>query len=58
MGQELECIHENPVKGRNVDEPECRRYSSVRNYLGVQEWMYVSNGSGKYAFPRRSVGTR
>ena len=30
----LEYVHEDQVKRRDIDEPECRRYSNVRNYLG------------------------
>ncbi len=35
MRQKLEYIHYNPVKRGYVDKPEHWRYSSARNYLGV-----------------------
>ena len=36
MEQKLEYIHENPVKRGYVDRPEHWRYSSMRNYLGLE----------------------
>ena len=34
MRQKIEYIHNNPVRRGYIDEPECWRYSSVRNYTG------------------------
>jgi len=36
MLQKLEYIHDNPVKRGYVDEPVHWRYSSARNYAGMQ----------------------
>ncbi|MEW5958231.1 MAG: transposase [Chloroflexota bacterium] len=36
MRQKIEYIHQNPVKRGYVDKPEHWRYSSARNYLGMQ----------------------
>lgn len=36
MQQKLEYIHQNPVKRGYVDKPEHWRYSSARNYLGLE----------------------
>jgi REP element-mobilizing transposase RayT len=36
MIQKIEYIHDNPVKRGYVDLPEHWRYSSVRNYLGME----------------------
>lgn len=35
MEQEIEYIHNNPVKRGYVDEPAYWRYSSARNYAGL-----------------------
>jgi REP element-mobilizing transposase RayT len=36
MRQKLDYIHHNPVKRGYVDRPEHWRYSSARNYLGLE----------------------
>lgn len=36
MRQKLDYIHQNPVKRGYVDLPEHWRYSSARNYLGLE----------------------
>ena len=36
MRQKLEYIHNNPVKRGYVDDPLCWRYSSARNYEGLE----------------------
>ena len=41
LRQELECIHQNPVKRGYVDEPEHWRRSSARNYAGREGLMEV-----------------
>lgn len=34
--QKIEYIHNNPVRRGYVDEPKCWRYSSARNYEGLE----------------------
>jgi hypothetical protein len=34
--QKVEYIHQNPVRRGYADEPEHWRYSSARNYAGMQ----------------------
>lgn len=41
MGQKIEYIHQNPVKRGYVDKPEHWRYSSARNYLGMEGLLEV-----------------
>jgi REP element-mobilizing transposase RayT len=36
LRQKLEYIHDNPVRRGYVDRPEHWRYSSARNYLGLE----------------------
>lgn len=36
MRQKLEYIHNNPVKRGYVDHPEHWRWSSARNYAGLE----------------------
>jgi REP element-mobilizing transposase RayT len=36
MRQKVEYIHHNPVERGYVDKPEHWRYSSARNYLGME----------------------
>jgi putative transposase len=36
MRQKIEYIHQNPVERGYVDKPEHWRYSSARNYLGLE----------------------
>ena len=36
MRQKIEYIHNNPVKRGYVDKQEHWRYSSARNYLGME----------------------
>ena len=33
--QKIEYIHNNPVRREYVDDPKCWRYSSARNYEGL-----------------------
>ena len=35
MQNKLEYIHNNPVKRGYIDDPGCWRYSSYRNYMGM-----------------------
>ena len=42
MRQKLEYIHDNPVKRGYVDRPEHWRYSSARNYLGMEGLIEVT----------------
>jgi REP element-mobilizing transposase RayT len=42
MNQKIEYIHNNPVKRGYVDYPEDWRYSSARNYLGLEGLMPIS----------------
>ena len=42
MVQKIEYIHQNPVKSGYVDEPEDWRYSSARNYAGMQTLIPVT----------------
>lgn len=42
MIQVIEYIHNNPVKRGFVDRPEDWRYSSVRNYLGMESLIPVT----------------
>jgi REP element-mobilizing transposase RayT len=42
MLQKLEYIHNNPVKRGYVDDPQCWRYSSARNYAGREGLLDVS----------------
>ena len=44
MRQKLEYIHSNPVKRGYVDRPEHWRYSSARNYLGLDGLIEVDMG--------------
>ena len=41
MRQKVEYIHNNPVKRGWVDLPTDWRYSSVRNYAGVEGLLEV-----------------
>ncbi len=41
MRQKVEYIHQNPVKRGYVDSPEHWRYSSARNYLGLEGLLEV-----------------
>ncbi len=42
MRQKLDYIHYNPVKRGYVDKPEHWRYSSARNYAGLEGMISVS----------------
>ncbi|MCP4105055.1 MAG: transposase [Desulfobacteraceae bacterium] len=42
MIQKIEYIHNNPVKCGYVDRPEHWRYSSARNYLGMDGVLEIS----------------
>ncbi len=42
MIQKIEYIHNNPVKCGYVDRPEHWRYSSARNYLGMEGMLGIS----------------
>ncbi len=42
MRQKVEYIHQNPVVRGYVDRPEDWRYSSARNYLGLEGLLRVS----------------
>ncbi|MDZ7758111.1 REP-associated tyrosine transposase [Rhodohalobacter sp.] len=42
MIQKIEYIHNNPVKRGFVDQPEEWRYSSARNYLGMESLVPVT----------------
>jgi len=42
MIQKIEYIHNNPVKRGFVDRPEDWRYSSARNYLGMEALLPVT----------------
>jgi len=42
MRQKLEYIHQNPVKRGYVDQPEHWRYSSARNYAGMDGLIEVT----------------
>ncbi len=42
MIQKIEYIHNNPVKRGFVDRPEDWRYSSMRNYLGMESLIPVT----------------
>jgi len=42
MLQKINYIHENPVKRGYVDAPEHWRYSSARNYLGMEGLLDVT----------------
>lgn len=44
MRQKISYIHENPVKRGYVDLPEHWRYSSARDYLGMEGLLSVSKG--------------
>ena len=41
MRQKVEYIHQNPVKRGYIDRPEHWRYSSARNYLGLEGLLEV-----------------
>ena len=41
MRQKIEYIHQNPVKRGYVDKPEHWRYSSARNYSGMEGLLEV-----------------
>jgi len=41
MRQKVEYIHQNPVIRGYVDRPEHWRYSSARNYLGIEGFLEV-----------------
>ena len=41
MRQKIEYIHQNPVKRGYVDKPEHWRYSSARDYLGMEGLLEV-----------------
>ena len=42
LRQKLDYIHQNPVKRGYVDEPEHWRYSSARNYAGLEGLIEVA----------------
>jgi len=42
MRQKLDYIHQNPVKRGYVDQPEHWRYSSARNYAGLEGLIEVT----------------
>ena len=42
MRQKMEYIHQNPVKRGYVDQPEHWRYSSARNYVGLEGLIEVT----------------
>ena len=42
MIQKIEYIHNNPVKCGYVDRPEHWRYSSARNYTGMESLLEIS----------------
>lgn len=42
MRQKLDYIHQNPVKRGYVDQPEHWRYSSARNYAGLEGLIAVN----------------
>ncbi len=42
MRHKLDYIHRNPVKRGYVDQPEQWRYSSARNYAGMQGLIEVT----------------
>jgi len=44
MRQKLDYIHMNPVKRGYVDKPEDWRYSSARNYAGLEGLIEVERG--------------
>ena len=41
MRQKVEYIHQNPVNRGYIDRPEQWRYSSARNYLGLEGLLEV-----------------
>ncbi|SPD73303.1 hypothetical protein PITCH_A180005 [uncultured Desulfobacterium sp.] len=41
MRQKVHYIHQNPVERGYVDMPEHRRYSTARNYLGIEGLLEV-----------------
>jgi REP element-mobilizing transposase RayT len=41
MRQKIEYIHHNPIRRGYVEEPEHWRYSSARNYAGLQGMLEV-----------------
>ncbi|MEM1009045.1 MAG: hypothetical protein AAGJ35_08565, partial [Myxococcota bacterium] len=65
MLQKVQYIHENPVKRGYVDLPEHWRYSSARNYLGLEGlldvyrdwgWLYsISSPSDSLPTPTRAL---
>lgn len=62
MIQKIEYIHDNPVNRGYVDVPEHWRYSSMRNYMGLEALIPVTlfrdEGSRSFrsAFQSRSFG--
>ena len=44
LRQKVDYIHNNPVRRGYVDLPEQWRYSSARNYCGLEGLLEVSNG--------------
>jgi putative transposase len=44
MRQKIEYIHQNPVRRGYIDNPEHWRYSSARNYLGIEGVLEVCIG--------------
>ncbi|MGO9463715.1 MAG: hypothetical protein ACLQIB_24200 [Isosphaeraceae bacterium] len=42
LRQKLECIHNNPVKRGYVSDPTHWRYSSARNYAGIESLVAVT----------------
>lgn len=47
MLQKIEYIHQNPVNRGYVDKPEHWRYSSARNYAGMESLITVDRFNGR-----------
>lgn len=57
VAQKLAYIHFNPVKRGYVDRPEHWRYSSARNYLGMDGIILSLCLQGKWSLPFRTRGS-
>ena len=58
MISKIKYIHENPVKRGYVDEATHWRYSSARDYEGIERWRDFGN-LGSCMHPHRGrMGTR
>ena len=56
MHQKIEYIHHNPVRRGYVDEPEHWRYSSARNYAGMEGLLRGYAGMVRAMACRRPAG--